>query len=553
MDSRYGRASAVEVSRSLLLIPIVLAIAATESPAQMADKSPAMRNYDPDAIAAPPGYTVEAFATDLDFPVDIAFGDRGEIYVAEAGFHSFGIQRRHAPSAQIVQLLPQGIKRIIYDHVVPMDEIRKHDSSATMPEGLIPPITGITWHEGKIYVAHRSRYSVLDPNTGDFQTIVNGLPCWGEFLNAKPIFDRDGKMVFHVATQGNAGVIEAHWMAVINAFDKKLAREIPGEDVTLTGKNFAVPVEAPTTASVQDKKMTGVYVPLGVKTMPGEIIPGETICNGAFFRCHPDGSGLERIAWGFRSCFGYRFSPDGRLICTQNSANPIPPRGLWYDFETLYEVVPGEWYGWPDFFSGIPITDPRFHVRKGPDAFVLTPETHVRLLKGRPLPRQPLVRLPPHSAPQGMVFGRAEFGLAPTDILVAEFGTIVPAFKPKGEEEDDDPPPDPVPADVTFDWPGFRVQRIDLDCGRAVDFLVNHSGMPSTAAKPDRPETGRGGGLERPVQLEWGPDGALYVVDFGVLTTKPTGNMAHSHTGAIWRVARIGAPNIRSTRTMVGR
>ena len=102
-----------------------------------------------------------------------------------------------------------------------------------MSEGIIPPITGITWHDGKLYVAHRSRYSVLDPENGEFRTIINGLPCWGEFLNAKPIFDDAGKMIFFVSTQGNSGVIEQHWMKVINVFNKKKAHEVPGEDVML--------------------------------------------------------------------------------------------------------------------------------------------------------------------------------------------------------------------------------------------------------------------------------------------------------------------------------
>lgn len=259
---------------------------------------------------------------------------------------------------------------------------------------------------------------------------------------------------------------------MINAFNKKQAREIPGEDVVLTGKNFPVPVEDPKTASVQDRKMTGVFVPLGTQTKPGQTIPGET--------------------------------------------------------------------------GGIPITDQRFHVRKGPDEFVLTPETHAKLLRGKDRPPQPLVRLPVHSAAQGIAFGRPEFGLRSDQLLIAEMGTIVPAFKPKGDEAGDDPPPDPVPPDVSFQWPGFRVQLVDLSSGRVTDFLRNKSGMPATAAKPDRPETGTGGGLERPIQLEWGPDGALYIVDFGVLTFKQMGNMAHPHTGTIWRMARVGSPNLRS-------
>jgi hypothetical protein len=290
--------------------------------------------------------------------------------------------------------------------------------------------------------------------------------------------------------------------------------------------------------------MTGVYVPLGTITNPGYIVNGQKICNGAFYRCNPDGSGLERIAWGFRSSFGYRFSPDGRLVCTQNSANPMPPRGVWYDYESVYEVVDGQWYGWPDFFSGIPITHGRFAVRLGEGEFVLTDETHRRLLGGRSLPRQPLLRLVSHSAAQGMVFGRREFGMDPHDILVAEMGTIVPQFKgeqlyppdaqssgrPRPQNAGDAGLPGVPPPDTQTDWPGFKVQLVDLDTGRAQDFLINRHHGPATA--------GSGSGLERPLQLEWGPDGALYLVDFGVISLTPMGMRAHAHTGIIWRVSR---------------
>lgn len=528
---------------ALVFLAVVIneLVPTTSSPAQ--DKTPSIRNYDADGIVAPAGYTVEAFAAQLDFPVDIAFGENGEVFVAEAGGHTYGTTPDKAPPAQIVQLMPNGSKQVLYDQMVPMKTIKQHDSSSGMPEGLIPPITGLTWHEGKLYVSHRSRYSVLDPETGDFSTIINGLPCWGEFLNAKPIFDPHGKMVFFVSTQGNSGVIEQHWMKVINIFQKKNAHEIPGEDVQLTGKNFPVPVEDPETPSVADKKMTGVYVPLGTKTDPGHIVKGQQICNGAFYRCNPDGSGLERIAWGFRSSLGYRFSSDGRLICTQNSANPMPPRGLWYDWESVYEVVDDEWYGWPDYYSGTPVTDERFAVRKGRGEFVLTQETHRRLLRGRTLPRQPLVKLPPHAAAEGMVFGRRAFGVPTNVLLIAEMGTIVPQFKgkqlyPPGKQIPDAPSSGSEPgaslpgipaADVDTDWPGFKVQSVNLETGRVGDFLRNRHPGPATA--------GTGSGLERPLQLAWGPDNALYVVDFGVISMTKMGLKSYPHTGVIWRVS----------------
>ena len=76
--------------------------------------------------------------------------------------------------------------------------------------------------------------------------------------------------------------------------------------------------------------------------------------------------------------------------------------------------------------------------------------------------------------------------------------------------------------------PGFRVQQVNLETGAIQDFLINTSGKPASAT----------GGLERPIQLEYNPDGALYVVDFGVVNISSQGLFAEEHTGVVWRVTR---------------
>lgn len=483
---------------------------ATPTPTPEASPQAGQRQFNPADIQVPQGFAVEVFATGLNYPADITFSDTGEIYVAEAGEHTYGTTPEESPPPRIVQIMPDGSTQVVYDQVVSMEEIRNNESSADMPEGLIPPITGVTWHDGQLYVTHRTRVSTLDPNTGEFRTIINGLPSWGFFHNYKVIFGPDDMMYFFLSSQGNAGPIDEHWMKVIQIFNKRQAHEIPCADVTLTGQNFPVPVEDPSTPNVRDTQLTGVFVPLGEVTEEGQTIPGQIPCNTAFFRANPDGTGLELVAWGFRSNFGYRFSPDGqRLVTTQNSGNPIPPREIHNDYEPIYEVVADEWYGRPDYYSSIPITDELFNMPLVPRNFVLTEETHRQLLQGQEQPRQPLAVLQPHSAAEGMVFGRQEFGIPENNILVAELGTIV----------------------IHMDsLPGFRVQRVDLDTGQVSDFLVNRNEKPASA-------TG-GGGLERPIQLEWGPDGSLYVVDFGVINLTPQGMQAQANTGAIWRVSR---------------
>lgn len=501
-----------------------------DAPEKTVDQE-SQRPIHPEDIVVPEGYVIEAVAKGLSYPTDVTLDEQGNVYIAEAGGHTYGTKPPRAPEARILQLMPDGTTKILYDKVVPMTNIKEKESSADMEEGLIPPLTGITYYNGKLYISHRSRYSTLDLKTNEFKTIINGLPSWGEFLNAKPIF-RNNKMYFFLSTQGNTGVIEEHWAEVINEFNKPEAHEVPGEDITLTGKNFWVPTHKLTIVD-KDSMLTGVYVPLGEQTKPGQVIKGQTICNGAFFQCDLDGSNIQRIAWGLRSSFGYRFSPDGRLITTMNSANPMPPRGMYFDWETVYEIVQGEWYGWPDFYSGMPITDTAFGVKPEEQGFVLTKETHQKLLKGKTLPRQPLVKMPVHSAAQGMVFGNGSMGVPQNDILVAEFGTIVPEFK--GEEFHKHLPPEMpkepnAPHGAKYNWPGFKVQQVNLQTGAITDLIYNKNNLPASAKG--------GGGLERPLQMEWGKDGSLYIVDFGIVEFDDTGMNAHPFTGVLWRVRK---------------
>jgi glucose/arabinose dehydrogenase len=308
-------------------------------------------------------------------------------------------------------------------------------------------------------------------------------------------------MVFGVSGQGNAGPVDVEMLAVIMPYRKWDTREIPCEDVTLTGKNFPVPVPAPfpPDAPVQPDSKTpdgkpaitsGIYVRLGEKTEAGQVIEGQQICNGAIFRANTDGSNIERIAWGFRNTFEYTFAPDGRLITTNNSGNPILPRPVFNDWETIYEVQEGQWYGWPDYFSGEPITNERFSDapeqfpgKVQPHEFVLTEETHRELLGDRDKPVEPLVKLEPHAAAQGITFGPSEFGLSENDALVANYGTLVVL-----QAGMDDPP-------------GFDVSRVNVETGEIVPFARNRSGKPASMENS--------GGLERPLRVRFGPDGDL--------------------------------------------
>lgn len=105
------------------------------------------RPADPADIQVSPGYEVDLFAANLSYPVDITFSDDGKVYVVEAGGHTYGTKPQAAPPARILQLLPSGDRKVIYDKVLPLDVIRKADFGKTdgLPEGMIMPLTGLTW------------------------------------------------------------------------------------------------------------------------------------------------------------------------------------------------------------------------------------------------------------------------------------------------------------------------------------------------------------------------------------------------------------------------
>jgi glucose/arabinose dehydrogenase len=495
------------------------------------------RRVDPSAINVPPGYKVEVFAKGLNFPTDITFGANGEAYVSEAGGHFYGTDPSKAPPPRILQVMPDGSTKVIFDKAVSAEAIKKAKTHKEIPEGLIGPMEGVTYNpdNGLIYIAHRTRVSTLDPETGEFKTLIDNLPAWGIFHNTKVIFDKDGKMVFNVSSQGNSGPVDFAIMKVISFYDKSDVREVPCDDITLTGEDYAV--ENQFTKEKGDYKLTGVFVPYGVQTEPGQTIKGEFWCNSAMYRANPDGSNPQRIAWGIRNSFHQEFGPDGRLYFSNNSGNPIPGRPVYDDWETIYVMEEGAWYGWPDYYSSVPITDPRFTKPEDPQfkdkkmpmdiiehKFALDEATRKRLLKGRETPPEPLVRIPPHAAAQGFTFPQKAFGFSDNEILLAEYGAVIPYEVAKSKLD------------------GFQVSRIDLKTGKREPFMWNKSGKPASAA-PGQPAP-QGGGLERPLRLEMGPDGALYVVDFGVFDVNPKPKdkktkMSFANSGVIWKVSRV--------------
>jgi glucose/arabinose dehydrogenase len=180
------------------------------------------------------------------------------------------------------------------------------------------------------------------------------------------------------------------------------------------------------------------------------------------------------------------------------------------DPDDLYEIKAGEWYGWPDFASGIRLDDPHW----GKDGQGRAP---VLARFPNPQPPKPLVSFEPHAAANGISFSpSADFGFA-GDAFVALFGDIAPVTTPRLAEPR-----------------GYKVVRVDMRSREIVDFAVNKVAGPASLLHH--------GGFERPSHCAFGPDGALYVVDYGKIQIAPEvgGVRMVLGTGALWRIYPTG-------------
>ena len=447
------------------------------------------RGFNPRDILLPEGFVAEVVATGLNAPVHCSFDDAGNAYVAECG------HKIDSPPRILRVNVQTGSLETLYE--VPED--RWHKTGA---------LTGVCWHEGSLYFTNTDTLARLRPD-GTVEDLVTGLPGLGDHQTNHPVVGPDGKIYFGQGCVTNSGVVGAD-----NAAYEWLAQyphvcDVPAQDIRLVGHNYGYQnVLGDITQTVK----SGAYVPFGTETVPHEVIQGDVKCSGSVLRCNLDGSELEVMAWGLRNPYGIAFHPDGRLFVTEHGMDERSRRYIVDDPDDFYEIEQGTWYGWPDFASGIRMDDPHWGEAGRGREPVLAEHPD-------PNPPGPFVSFQTHTAANGMDFCRdAAFGFE-GDAFVAFFGDLAPLTTLRHAV---------YPA-------GYKVVRIDMRNRRVVDFAVNKIAGPASKLPH--------AGFERPSHCQFGPDGALYIVDFGIIRIAPElgGIRMQQGSGSLWRIRRVAA------------
>jgi glucose/arabinose dehydrogenase len=448
------------------------------------------RRHRPDDVLVPEGYAAEVVVTGFNEPVHCCFDDQGACYVIECG-HKIEAKPR---------ILKVDVATGEYELFFDLPEDRWNVTGA---------VTGACWHDGHLYLMNTDTLSRITPD-GRLEDLVTNLPGKGDHQSNYPVVGPDGKLYFGQGTHTNTGVVGADNLAYEWLGHFPTEHDIPGADIVLTGQNYEMPDVLGNPAKTVK---TGAFVPFGTETTPGQVIKGNVRCNGSVLRCNPDGTELELVAWGLRNPYGIAFHPDGRLFATEHGIDERNNRHIIGDLEDFYEITEGAWYGWPDFASGIRLDDPYWGEPgrgrgRGP-VIAEHPD---------PEPPKPFANFPQHSGPNGVDFSRdAAFGFE-GDAFVALFGDLTP-----------------VTSRLTTPS-GFKVVRVDMGTGEVIDFAVNNINGPASRLPH--------AGMERPSHCQFGPDGSLYVVDFGEISIAPEkgGIRVWEGTGTLWRIRRTTGP-----------
>jgi len=422
---------------------------------------------------------MERIAEGLDFPTSLAFDGEGTPWIAESGLPFGG-----APAGGRI--------------------LRIGERTETLLTDLRFPVNGLCFHNGGFYISEGgspgriSRWVSDQKQSGERVTVLDGLPGLGNYHTNMTVVGPDGKLWFSQGAMTNSGIIglDAYELGWLGRLPHNC--DVPGYDVVLTGASCET--ANPLDLTADSKTRTSAFSPFGVTAEPGHRLAGRVPCTAAVLRCALDGSALELVAWGLRNAYGLAFLPDGRLLATDQGADDRGSRPIGNAPDVLFEVKPGAWYGWPDFVSGVPVTDPRFRPTRGPAPDLLL-ANHAEL----PPPEKPLLEFAVNAAATKLAVIPATATRWPGQILAALFGDERPMTGPAGPKV------------------GRTIVRID-----PADWSLH----------PVLSELGTGRvPFLRPIDVAVQGD-SVYVLDFGDFEMVAGGGVeARAGTGALWKIA----------------
>jgi glucose/arabinose dehydrogenase len=467
-------------------------------------------------VEYPTGYQLVPVVRNLTAPTAMAFDQDGSLIIADEGM---------SDRPRILAYKPDGSSFDIYPRKL------------TLPFGIAGdtldirgPVGGMVAANGKAYVAHRNNagrgvITAFEIATGKPQTVVADLPAEGDHGMLDLVLNRyDNRLYFAIGSMTNSGVVGLDNWAQGWVVDHELAADASAVPLKLLGYRFDTPNPKSGLFGGSDIAVTAPFQPFGRSNQTWVRPPANGKPTAAIYSISPAGGDLRIEAHGIRSARGLAFNDFGRLYATNQGMELRGTRPVKDDPDSLIRIIRNTWYGWPDFSADLqPITEPRFQppaemiIKTGyPElSFLLDHQTSGLLRPDRSTLLQ---------ATFSPLSGAAKMDFAPSSgPFRGYYGSVVVALS-------GDRAPFATGGQKLIGPVGYRIVQVDVDNHQTHEFIHNTRGLPSSLAGKNADA------LERPFDVKFGPDGALYILDLGRVEVKDARLVPVSKTGKLLKL-----------------
>ncbi len=533
MLSKIGPVSwlLVVVALALLSQPTFVAAAGTAANPLCPGEDVRFNPGNGEDIVVPSGFTVSVFKSGLNFPVAVAFrgnSQRFEVFVLESG-HGLPSRCNDETSAtlggefSLTNPFTPGIKVFNEGGQLLRGPLAKPlaNGGGLLPHG---PSIDIAFERGfqggRLFATdsnqairaavpgqqnNSSRIVIVNPDNGQVTPFITRLPTGDH--PAEQITFKDNWIYWSQGSTTNSGVVGRDNGGGANQQD------IPCQDIVLSDNLFD---------SGGGIKTSG-YSPFGtdnrgktIKAFTGALHTG--VCDGSVLRARLDARNpentIEPFSWGYRNPYGIRFAPHdhplkGGLFVTENGEDErgARPTNNAPDRLHLAQQNPDgspDYHGWPDRFGFLDSTQAVFNPVGGPG------DDNPGAVTGKPV--LPVLAFPPQSITAPLALEAADVAIVGLDFVPDSFvhGPVKRGAALAGREGDfgfsksNGTPEEGHDVQlINFSKPGEPLQL-------KLDRFAHNTTFEQAFVDGIR-------GINRPVDLKFGPDDCAYLVDYGAV------------------------------------
>jgi len=246
---------------------------------------------------------------------------------------------------------------IAYDNYIKV--IKDDGREETLLQDKALKIENVVFYKNKLYFISKSNLYKYDLENKSLKSILENIPCEGKYLDRNLII-KDSKILLSIGTVTNSGIASYE-----NDYSlDKIPYEKSSMDITLNGFNYG-------------EKKTGAFMPYGNSSEEGQRIKAEKLANACVVEINLDDNKVSLYASGIRNIKGWDLDSEGKLIGIVGGMENVGDRPINRDFDYLYKIDKGKWYGWPDFSGGDPISSPRFKGEKLVSTLIANPPNKI--------------------------------------------------------------------------------------------------------------------------------------------------------------------------------